>query len=333
MKHAFVTGATGYIGRRLVELLSSRGIAVTCLVRCNSTAPAGRAIVGDLLDPAETLAESMCGCDTLFHLAATVSFAPSAREQLHRINGDGTGRILEAARMAGVSRVVVVSSACTIGLSHDPSHVLDEDSPVDERLAARNPYLASKLDAESHAFAAATAGQHVVIVNPTTVFGPGDRTLNSGTMFQQVARARVLPVPPGGTNVGDIADVADGLFAAAERGVSGRRYILGGHNITFAELFSEIARVIGRAPRFVRIGSYARLPMRSVAWAIHHVAGSRIITPQIVDDTFAYKYFASERAARELGWSPRVQLHDTLSAAWTYYRAEGLIVSPMEAAA
>lgn len=333
MNRVFVTGATGYIGRRLVELLAARGVSVTGLVRQNRTLHVGHTVSGDLSNSIESLAHSMNSHDTLLHLAAAVSFAPSAREELARINGEGTRKVLEAARLAGVARSVVVSSACTIGLTHDAENPLDECTDFDERLSARNPYLASKREAEQAAVQAATHGQHVSIVNPTTVFGPGDRTLNSGTMFQQVARARVLPVPPGGTNVIDVDDVAEGIIAAAMNGKSGSRYILGGHNVTFAELFAEIAQVVGRMPLFVRIGSLARLPMRSVAWAIHHVVGSRIITPQIVDDTFAYKYFSSHRAAQELGWTAQTPLRQTLSAAWEFYRAEGLIASPMEAAA
>lgn len=335
MKRAIITGATGYIGRCLVRRLAARGVSITAMVRPGAAQLPDdvQPFVGDLLSPIEQLADAMRGCDSLLHLAAAVSFAPSARADLERVNGEGTRRILDAANSAGVGRVVVVSSACTIGLSASASHPLDENTPFNEALAQRNPYLASKHLAERHAIDAADRGQHVVIVNPTTVFGPGDRTLNSGTMFQQIARARVMPVPPGGTNVVDVSDVCDGIIAAAEHGRIGRRYILGGHNATFAELFREIARQIGRSPIFVPIGNYARLPMRGMAWAIQHATGSRIITPQIVDDTFAYKFYSSQRAAADLNWSPTTALCEMLSAAWEYYKREGLIEPPLGEAA
>lgn len=335
MKRAFITGATGYIGRCLVRKLAARGVSITAMVRPGATHSLDdvQPFVSDLFSPIDQLAEAMRSCDVLLHLAAAVSFAPSAREELERVNGEGTRRILDAAKSANVGRVVVVSSACTIGLSASASRPLDESAPFNQALAERNPYLASKHLAEQRAMDAADHGRHVVIVNPTTVFGPGDRSLNSGTMFQQISRARVMPVPPGGTNVVDVSDVCDGLIAAAEHGQTGRRYILGGHNATFAELFREIARQIGRSPLFVPIGNYARLPMRGMAWAIQHATGSRIITPQIVDDTFAYKFYSNHRAASELNWSPKISLNDTLSAAWQYYKREGLIEPPLGEAA
>lgn len=335
MKRAFITGATGYIGRCLVRKLASRGVSITAMVRPGAAQPMDevQSFAGDLFSPIDQLTDAMRGHDVLFHLAAAVSFAPSAREELERVNSEGTRRILDAAKAADVGRVVVVSSACTIGLSASASHPLDENAPFNEALSQRNPYLASKYLAERHAMDAADRGRHVVIVNPTTVFGPGDRTLNSGTMFQQIARARVMPVPPGGTNVVDVSDVCDGLIAAAQRGHCGRRYILGGHNAHFAELFREIARRIGRSPLFVPIGNYARLPMRGMAWAIQHATGSRIITPQIVDDTFAYKFYSNHRAAVDLNWSPKTPLSETLSAAWEYYKREGLIEPPLGEAA
>jgi nucleoside-diphosphate-sugar epimerase len=335
VKRAFITGATGFIGRCLIQRLAARGVSITAMVRHGATQPLNesQSFVGDLFSPIEELADAMRGCDVLLHLAAAVSFAPSARAELERINGEGTRRILDAAKAVDVGRVVVVSSACTLGLSASASHPLDENAPFNEALAQRNPYLASKHLAERHAMDAADRGQYVVIVNPTTVFGPGDRTLNSGTMFQQIVRARVMPVPPGGTNVVDVSDVCDGLIAAASHGQCGRRYILGGHNATFAELFREIARQIGRSPLFVPIGNYARLPMRGMAWAIQHATGSRIITPQIVDDTFAYKFYSNHRAAAELNWSPKTPLSETLSAAWDYYKREGLIEPPLGEAA
>ena len=332
---AFVTGATGFIGRRLVERLLQAGDEVTALVRnpASLMPPPVRVVHGALCDDVESLQSAMAGCDIVYHLAARVSFDTAELEQLLQINACGTRNVLMAAKAAsgatgGLSarvRTVVVSSACTIGLSHDAGRLLDESAQCDRSLPQRNPYMRSKLAAEAHAFEAARAGQDVVVVNPTTVFGPGDRSLNSGTIVRQVARARVMPVPPGGTNVIDVDDAADGIRAVGLRGRPGRRYILGSSNLRFQQIVERVAEVIGRRPLLVPLPLMARHPMAAAAWVVQRISRSRLITPQIVADTFAFKFFSSRRAESECGWRAQRDFTSTLAAAWDYYRREGLI--------
>lgn len=328
---AFVTGATGFIGRRLVDRLNQAGDDVTALVRSDAQELPGRAVavVGRLEDGPDKLAVAMAGCDALFHLAAMVTFDPRRLPELLRVNAEGTRTVLSAAAKAGVARTVLVSSACTMGLSLRAADVLDEESPLDPRLEQRNPYMRSKRLAEEYAAEAARAGQWVATVNPTTVFGPGDRSLNSGTIVRQVAQAAAMPAPPGGSNVIDVDDVVDGILAAAERGRPGRRYILGGDNLPFREIIERIASVIGRRPLLVPLPRNARLPMTAAAWLVQRATGSRLITPQIVSDTFAYKFYSSRRAEAELGWRAKRSFTSTLAAAWDYYRRENLIASPV----
>lgn len=335
--HAFVSGSSGFIGRKLVDRLTEGGHICTGLTRrvvpSSPSHSRKKLVSGDIGAPAATLASLMRGCDVVFHLAALISFDTARRPDLMRINGDGTERMLEAARIARVPRVIVVSSACTVGMSHAPDAVLDEDEPLQARWAARNPYLASKQIAEQHAFSAADRGQHVVIVCPTTVYGAGDHSLNSGTLIRQVSGARFIPVPPGGSNVVSVDDVVQGIILAAERGQSGRRYILGGTNLTFAEIISSICTTIGRRPWCVPLVSAAQLPMMGAAWLIQCLTRSNILTPQIIADTFAYKFYSSARAANELGWKSQKSFTDSVWEAWRYYLNEGLISDVKGAAA
>ncbi|MEK6643870.1 MAG: NAD-dependent epimerase/dehydratase family protein [Planctomycetota bacterium] len=331
----FITGATGFIGRRLVDRLLSQGHDVTALIRKDTQELPRRVerIRGTLDNDIPTLARVMRGHDVVFHLAAMVSFDTSALGDLLRVNGEGTRKILAAAREALVPRSVLVSSACTLGLSRTGETPLDESAVASEALIRRNPYLRSKLLAEGHAKEAVHAGQSVVIVNPTTVFGSGDKSLNAGTMVRQVARSRVIPVPPGGSNVADIDDVVDGMILAALRGRKGARYVLGGVNLTFREIIDRIAEVVGRRPMLVSVHSLARRPMMAAAWMVGRLTNSRLITPQIIADTFAYKFYSSRRAEVELGWKARRDFTTTLSDAWDYYQREGLIIGPTGAIA
>jgi dihydroflavonol-4-reductase len=330
MMHAFVTGASGFIGRRLVEQLARQGHLVTALLhRDAQELPAGvRTVKAALEDGPGKLAEAMAGHDVVFHLAAQVSFDPRRLPDLLRVNGEGTRTVLTAARQAGAARTVVVSSACTIGLSDRADRVLDEETPFEPRLEARNPYLRSKRVAEAYAADAARAGQWVTVVNPTTVFGPGDRSLNSGTLVRQVAESPAVPVPSGGSNVVDVDDVVNGIVAAAQHGRPGRRYILGGVNLLFREIVDRIVAVMGRRPVLVPLPAAARWPMMTAAWLVQRVMNSRLITPQIISDTFAYKFYSCRRAEAELGWRATRDFTTTLAAAWEYYRHEGLIAVP-----
>jgi dihydroflavonol-4-reductase len=319
-----VTGATGFIGRRLVDRLVRDGDEVIALVRSeeHGLPDAVTVVHGDLMAP-ESLESVGVGCDLLFHLAAMITFDTAKRDQLVAVNGVGTANVLEAAQRLGIERSVVVSSACTLGLSVSPEITLDEDAPVVAKLAEANPYMAGKIAAESAA-ALASQTQDVVIVNPTTVYGPGDWSLNSGTLVKQVAGAGVMPVPPGGSNVVDVDDVVEGMLAAAEHGRSGRRYVLGGQNLLFSEIFSAIAEAVDHTPLWIRLPKLMRSPMAAAAWVAGRLTGSRFLTPQIVGDLFSFKYYSSDRAARELHWTPRYRFSESAERAWAFYKEHGL---------
>jgi dihydroflavonol-4-reductase len=322
---AFVTGATGFIGRQLVSRLRQDGADVIVLVRKESPdLPAGTVVVkGDLLDT-DSLKDAGCGCDRLYHLAGLVTFDPRRREELLRVNGEGTRNILEAAKRWGVARCVAVSSACTIGLSVDPGRILDETAPLDPVLLEANPYLYSKQVAEAEARRVANE-LPVAIVNPTTVYGPGDWSMNSGSLIRQVARSRLVPIPPGGSNVVDVADVVDGILAAGERGRSGERYILGGENLAFARIMRAVSEALHVQPLFLPVPRWSRGGMSWLAGVAGRFGDSRFLTPQIVSDLFLFKFYSSRRATEELGYRPRFSFSQSVERALEFYRTHHLL--------
>jgi len=323
--NVLVSGATGYIGRRLIDALLVSGAAVTALVRRPEHGlPAGaRAIMANVEDRA-SLEAAADGYDRVYHLAAQISFAPDAAARLTAINAGGARNVLDACQAWAAQRVVVASSACTLGLSRSAEKVLDETCVADAALQARNPYLASKLAMERVAFEAASR-LHVVITNPTTVYGPGDWSLNSGSLIAQVAKARALPAPSGGSNVVDVDDVIQGLIAAGEHGRSGERYVLGGANLPFAEILDIVRAATGRRPLCIPLSAWARPLLQVAALVVGKATDSRFITPQIIGDLFAFKYYSSAKAERELGWRAQTPFAATVTRAWEFYRREGLI--------
>ena len=318
-----MTGATGFIGRRLVARLCEDGVSVVALVRGSAEGLPRevRLVRGDITDP-DALQGGGLGCDRLYHLAALVSFDGAREEELLHVNGQGTRNVLDMAKECGIEKTVVVSSACTLGLSRSPAQVLDEDA-AEQLGGGSSCYMASKMAAEAAARSAARE-RDVVIVNPTTVYGPGDWSLNSGTLVSLIAHHRVVPVPPGGGNVVDVDDVVRGIVAAAEYGRSGRRYVLGADNLPFAAIFGVISRVVGCKPLFVRLPSWTCTPMACAAGIAGLISGNRFLTFDMMSSMFAYKYYSNSRAKRELHWEPEYSFSQSVERACAFYREHGL---------
>lgn len=246
---ALVTGAGGFIGGHVAAALVAAGAEVRAFDLRPPDDVAGEPIAGDILD-ADAVRRAMEGCDAVFHLAAVYSFARADHDLMRAVNVDGVRVVLDvAARLPNGVRVVHTSSCATCGpVSGRPA--TEEDAPPDWELAI--PYKATKVAGERLALRAAGEGREVVIVNPTTPVGPGDRRPTpTGKMVADVARGRAGAYLAGGVlNIVAVEDVAAGHLRAHEHGRAGRRYLLGGENLPMRDVFAHVARAAGRrAPR------------------------------------------------------------------------------------
>jgi dihydroflavonol-4-reductase len=275
---AYVTGASGFIGSHVVQLLREDGWDVRDEF----------VEVGEL----DGLQRAMTGCDAVFHLAALYAFRGDPKE-FERVNVQGTRNVLDAARAAGVQRIVHTSTCATCGpVAGRPANEADE--PPAWELAV--PYKATKLAAERLAFDAARDGMDVVIVNPTTPIGEGDHVPTpTGRMVRGVATGRFRAYLAGtGMNLVDVRDVARGHLLAWARGRGGERYLLGGEDKTLGEVFALIASAAGRKPPRLRV-PYAAARTGAAVGLLnrHEIALARL--PM---------WFSSEKATRELGYEP-----------------------------
>jgi dihydroflavonol-4-reductase len=304
---ALVTGASGFIGSHVVAALAAAGHEVRAFDRrAPAELPAGvEAIDGDVLD-ADSLARSAQGCDAVFHLAALYSYARAHARAMQAVNVDGTRAVLDAAARAGVRRVVHTSSCATCGPVAGRA-ATEADSPPGWELAV--PYKRTKLEGERLARDAARDGLDVVVVNPTTPVGPGDRRPTpTGKMVADVARGRARAYLAGAAlNVVAVEDVAAGQLLAFEHGRSGERYLLGGENLSLREVFAIVARAAGRRP-----------PLVGVPWALAYGAArtgdaaSRLVGREpsllVLDEVRLARLpmtFDDARARRELGYDSR----------------------------
>lgn len=259
MVKALVTGGTGFVGAHIVRALNEAGHTVRVLHRTTSKldALAGldyESTIGDLND-LDALKAACAGCDWVFHVAAVAAYWRADTSHMMEANVEGTRRVLQAAREAGVKRVVFTSSAAAVGLRDDglPG---DENTPFNWS-PEDFPYAYSKVLAEEVVQEAVSNGQDVVTVNPVVVLGPGDLNMISGTFVTQVKRLQwLVPVTSGGIAVVDVRDVARWHLAAAEHGQSGERYILGTHNYSLRDWYGLIADNIGVARPFITLPDF-----------------------------------------------------------------------------
>jgi len=228
-----------------VHSLLTHGYRVRALVRRRSRpipplegcAP----VVGDLIRSGD-LVRQMDGCRYLVHVAAVYSFAPGQRGAIWDTNVQGCAGILEAARIAGIERVVVTSSSATVGPARNGRPATEEDWAEDDRHTST--YHHSKLEQERIALAAQLP---VVLVLPTAPVGPGDaRPTPTGKMVVDFMRGHIVASLQGGLNVVPVEDVARAHVLALERGRPNERYLVGGENLSLIQLWTMLGALCGR---------------------------------------------------------------------------------------
>lgn len=323
-----VSGANGFVGSAVVRALLAHGYAVRAMVRASSdTANLDRLDVeiarGDLLDHA-SLERALEGCEGLFHVAADYRLWARDPRVIRTTNVRGTHNILRAARCCGVRRIVCTSSVATLGL-HADSTPADEDSPA--RLADMiGAYKRSKFLAEALVRRCARASQDIVVVNPSAPVGPRDRKPTpTGRMVLDAARGRMPAYVDTGLNIVHVDDVAEGHVLAFERGQNGRRYVLGGTDMSLREILQTIADITGRHGPWLRLPHAVVLPFTYLAQAWARASGR---TPNLTVDGARLArhamYFSSRRAEAELGYRAR-PAREALADAIQWFRDNGYL--------
>ena len=200
-------------------------------------------VVGDLRRP-EPLRTALRGCEVLVHVAADYRLWVRDPKEMYAANVDGTRELLKMAREEGVAKVVYTSSVATMSFKTDAT-IVDEATPVslDEMIG---PYKRSKFMAEQEAIAAARAGQHVMIMNPTTPIGPGDaKPTPTGRIVVDFLNKKFPAYVDTGLNLVDVSEIARMHVVALERGTPGERYILGGENLTLKQILDRMSAITG----------------------------------------------------------------------------------------
>ena len=323
-----VTGASGFVGSAVARALLAEGERVRVLVRATSprTNIADLDVevaTGDIRDRA-AMARALDGCRHLFHVAADYRLWAPDPDEIVRANLEGTRAVMEAARDAGLERVVYTSSVATLKLRQDGVPV-DETAPnhPDTTIGA---YKTSKVLAERLVETMVAEGLPATIVLPSTPIGPRDvKPTPTGRIVVEAANGRMPAYIDTGLNLVHVDDVARGHILAWKAGRIGERYILGGQDVGLGEMLRVIAGLVGRKPPTVELPRGPIFPLAYAAEVVARFTGREPFAT--VDALRMAKYrmfFTSAKAERELGYAARPYT-EALADAVAWFRAAGVI--------
>jgi len=324
-----LTGGSGHLGANLVRRLIADGLDVRCLVQPEVPA-AGldgldvERVDGDLRDPA-ALRRAVRGVERIWHTAAKISTLEGGEQELFEINVLGTRNLLQAARDAGVGRVVVTGSFSACGhLPDRPSTEADPFNMFDRAM----PYERSKAGVEHECLKAAVEGQDVVIATSCAILGPHDYVPSRmGRTLIDFAHGKLAAYIPGGFEFVAARDIVEGHVLAMKKGRSGQKYIISSGFVAIDDLMDIFARVTGYAkPRL-------RLPptvMAGIAEVTHFVFTNffpqkqQRLTPGAVRILRQCRQADITKARTELGFVP-TSIEQAIQDAFDHFVERGLI--------
>jgi dihydroflavonol-4-reductase len=317
----FLTGGTGLVGSHLLYELTAEGQKVRALKRKDSRPDIVEKIFawynpqnfnkqlkliewidGDVSDIL-SLQEALKGVNHVYHCAAVVSFVPSERPKMLKINIDGTANLVNACLLEGVKKLCHCSSIAAVGRP-------DKGTWVDESLiwktSRRNSYYSiSKFGAEREVWRGSEEGLDVVIVNPSVIIGPGDPNRSSARLFTTVKNGLRF-YSSGATGFVDVRDVAKAMNELMKREIENERYILNSENLSYKEVFEVFARYAGVRPPFFKAGKF----LSEVAWRLEKsrsliTGGNPLITKETARSSNSRFRFSNEKIIQELGFTFR----------------------------
>lgn len=329
-----VTGANGFLGARIVRQLVERGEKVKAFVRAGANLreledlphDQVRIAVGDVRIVDRVYA-GLRGCNKMYHVAANFSIDERARRTVLDDTVVGTEATLEAARRAGLEKIVLTSSVATLGATTSKEPM---DESGDFNLSGANSYSEAKNSAERIALEKCGEGLPLVIVNPSVIMGPGDwkPTPSGAQIVEYLGHSPSFRVPtmPGGFSIADVDDVAQGHLAAMDKGCIGERYILGGENLSFHDIYALLADVTGLAEPGDQVSrgkaTFFAKASEMLSW---WNSQPPLLTQKVVENYYdRYVFVSSEKAQKELGYSPR-PARETLARACRWYLDHGYV--------
>lgn len=316
-----VTGASGFIGNRLVERLIDCGHTVST---CGRQTTAGSRLYslgtkhhqGDICNP-EFVDRITTGKEAVFHLAGLVSYRRADYNKLFTTNVTGTKTVMQSCLQNGVGRVIHMGSIAGMGIPNE-GEIGNEE--IRYNLQGHGLYYCdTKYEGEQEVMRYAAQGLPVLALNPGITFGDGDTHPHHHTIFRAMSSGWLLGYPIGGVMFSDLEDVVATCIKALERGRTGQRYVLGSANMTFKHAAEELAEVLGgRKPQLAIPGwlsEGAGILCESVCSALKRKSP---LTWQVAWLSQRKIFFSSQKAIEELGHK-QTSFSDTLRRVAPFY--------------
>ena len=303
-----VTGATGYVGHQLALTLAERGNEVHVLVRDPGSINVPghkniRVFTGDITER-ESVTAAICECEQVYHTAALVKVFTKEPGAFYKVNVVGTENVLAKALESGVKKLVFTSSCGVIGPSlKEP---LCENDP--RIVSFESDYEFTKFMAENLVRSYVHKGLFAVIVSLSKVFGPGIEThpISVNKVIKNFIRGKLTFIPKPGNLVSNycyIDDVVEGHILAMAKGIGGEKYILGGENISYLELFHTIRSLSGTKAKLVQAPKIMLRIWTLLQWIQYKITRKEpFVTAKAVKMIFCNKSFSSRKAIQQLGY-------------------------------
>ena len=316
-----ITGATGLLGNNLVRVLLEDQYQVTAAIRTRTTP---RSLAGlnvdtafmDLNEP-KSIAAAMGDFDVVIHSAAKIQLGWSGLDESRQTNVEGMLHLAKAARLRKM-RMILVSTvdALAPGSWDRPATETDRD-PAKPSCS----YVVSKREAEEAFAQEVERGLDGLIVQPGFMVGPWDWRPSSGEMMLSVAKYFTPLAPSGGCSVVDVRDVACGIVSAIEHGVTGENYILGGHNLSYFDLWEKIAVASGSRGPIGKLPAWINSIAGMAGDAQYRVFGSEpTVNSAATQMGQLVHWYSSSKAEKALGYQIG-SIEDALADAWQWFKA------------
>ena len=305
MSRVLVTGASGFLGTNVVHALLEQGYEVIAFSLPGSCTTwiekKGVSIIeGDITVP-DQVRRAMRDVDAVIHVAGDTSFWKRRFQRQREINVEGTRNVMTAALEAGARKVVHTSTVDALGFN--PDGLASETWDEYKYAGWGYNYADTKLEGEAVVFEFVSRGLDVSVINPGSMIGPFDHTLQFGRLFMDIKQGNLPGILPGGAPWAHVVEVAKAHVAAMEKGKPGERYICGGVNESYKNVFSTIAASVGVEPpswvmprRFVVFYGYL------AELASFFTRKPPALNPGQARYMCAFPRYESSKAVRELGF-------------------------------
>ncbi len=307
-----VTGGSGLVGSELISQLLALGNKIKAIYNSTRLTISHQDLIPvkcDILDTA-ALEKAMQGVTQLYHCAAMVSFSAKNKDQLLKINIEGTANVVNAALDAGVTKMVHVSSVSALGRIRENETVTEEMNWTEE--SSNSVYGKSKYLGEMEVWRGIGEGLQAVVVNPSLILGSGDWNKGSSEIFRSVYNE--FPwYTEGVTGVIDVKDVARAMILLMNSEINKQRFILNAENLSYKEVFTNIAKCFGKKPPHKKVTPF----IAAIVWRLEAIKSmftgkDALVTKETARTALAKVYFDNNKILKALPGFQFTPINETI---------------------